>query len=300
MKTKTVALLLSMFVLIGCGDAGSTLLSDSSSGVTTEASVPTSLRSGTEISFNPEIVFTGELLPGSSANATYTNTSGSGSLPAGDNDNISVSFEIISTGVKLSFNHGGKAVELMLSNFLDMGNTGYIDEFTVEAKVDGVTQDKQSGRFSGNVKPRNTSISKPIDTNRAPTEAEFQKYIVGKAFYHEETSPEPGDDAGYMIFNADGTVDYFDLDDDGPNPDEINAVEIWTYNYNGGNPTLTLREDWTSKFNGKKNYWVVTVDLDFTNFFEGTYKDIYEAEDGVVDSTIDEGIWKIFNSISTQ
>ena len=229
MKIKKLAILLSTFVLIGCGgDGGSS--SDSTAVGTSDASAPASLPPGTEISFNPEIVFDGELSVGSPVTARYSNNSSTSSLPAGNNDSVSVTMTIVDGGIQVSFTQAGQSVELVLTGFKDYG-AGYVEEFTVETKVNGTSLGKQQGRFVGSVKPKNSKASKVEDINGAPTLEQFKKFVVGKALYHEETSPEPGDDKGYIVFNADGTTSSFDLEED---DDSDNSKETWSYDYNGG------------------------------------------------------------------
>jgi hypothetical protein len=180
MKLQKLAVLLSTFALIGCGGGGSSssnTLTDSTAVGTSDAAAPASLPAGTEISFNPEIVFDRELSVGSPVTARYTNNSSSSSLPAGENDNVSVTMTIVDGGIQVSFTQGGQSVELVLSGFKDYG-AGYVEEFTVETKVNGSSLGKQQGRFVGSVKPKNSKVSKTVDTSGAPTEAEFQKYLV--------------------------------------------------------------------------------------------------------------------------
>ena len=293
---KTLAILLSTFTLVGCGGGSSssntsTNSSDSTAVGTSDAAAPAALPTGTEISFNPEIVFDGELSVGSPVTARYSNNSSTSSLPAGNNDSVSVTMTIVDGGIQVSFTHAGQSVELILTGFKDYG-AGYVEEFTVETKVNGTSLGKQQGRFVGSVKPKNSKASKLVDTNGAPTEAEFQKYITGKFLKHAGDDPDDND-GGYEVFKSDGTVESWELD--GTKDEETATYE---YSYNGGDPRLYLEEIET--INGKKITSKEVIKLTFNNFYEGTYKVLEKTENGVpdLDDVGGSGTWVIFNSVN--
>ena len=297
---KSLKLILSSIIVLclaSCGGGGSGESADSSPVGTSDAAAPTSLPSGTEIAFNPEIIFEGELTIGTPANARYSNDSTSSSLPRGDNDIVDVTLEIVTEGIKLSFTQGGQDVELVLSGFKDFG-AGYIEEFTVEAKVDKVSVGTQQGRFTGTTKPKNKSASRTFDTNGTPTEDQFKKFLVGKAIYHQETSPD-NKDRGYVLFNQDGTFNYLDGDDDNSDRDEyMNIKETWTYDYNGGSPILKLKETAVKKSDNSAYSSEDTIELSFDNFFQGTYKNTLEVENGKEIPNNDVGVWQLFDTSS--
>jgi len=298
MKIKKLILLLLTFTLIGCGGGGSS--SDSSPVGTSDAAAPAALPSGTEISFNPEIVFDGELSVGSPVTARYTNNSSTSSLPAGNNDSVSVTMTIVDGGIQVSFDQGGQRVELILSGFKDFG-AGYIEEFTIEAKVDGTSVGTQQGRFTGNTKPKNTAASRTFDVSGTPTEDEFNKFLVGKAIYHQETSPD-NRDRGYILFNQDGTFHYLDGDLDGDDDSYTKEYEdiksTWTYSYNGGSPILTLTDTAVKSDDNSSYSSIDTIELSFQNFFQGTYKNTFEEENGNKIPNDDVGNWQLFDTAS--
>ena len=298
MKIKKLAILLSTFVLIGCGgDGGSS--SDSTAVGTSDASAPASLPPGTEISFNPEIVFDGELSVGSPVTARYTNNSSTSSLPAGNNDSVSVTMKIVEGGIQVSFTQAGQSVELVLTGFKDFG-AGYIEEFTIEAKVDGTSVGTQQGRFTGDSKPKNTAASRTFDTSGTPTEDEFYKFLVSKAIYHQETSPDVRD-RGYILFNQDGTFHYLDGDLDGDDDDRDdykNIKDTWTYSYNGGSPILMLKTTAVKKSDDSSYFYEDTIELSFQNFFQGTYKNTLENDNGKLIPNVDVGNWQLFDTAS--
>jgi hypothetical protein len=299
MKIKKLILLLLTFTLIGCGGGGSS--SDSSPVGTSDAAAPAALPSGTEISFNPEIVFDGELSVGSPVTASYTNNSSTSSLPAGNNDSVSVTMTIVDGGIQVSFTQAGQSVELILSGFKDFG-AGYIEEFTIEAKVDGTSVGTQQGRFTGNTKPKNTAASRTFDVSGTPTEDEFNKFLVGKAIYHQETSPD-NRDRGYILFNQDGTFHYLDGDldgddDDSDREDYKNIKDTWTYSYNGGSPILMLKSTAVKKSDDSSYFYEDTIELSFQNFFQGTYKNTLENDNGKLIPNDDVGNWQLFDTAS--
>ncbi len=282
------ALFISFFTACGDSQEGT----DGASG-SEESAVPSSLPPETTLSFNPVLKFETELTEGVSATASYSNDDSTHFWEG--NEQITVSLTNNGNTVILSFKlTNGDDVELILSNFIDLGNDGYVDEYSVEAKVNGQTKVSQTGQFLGNTRPRNSNVSKPIDIIGAPTEEEFRKYIVGKAMHVIETSPKAGDDEGFIIFNADGTLSHYeinDLDDD----EYEETVDRWTYNYNGGNPIIKIDE----RAINKDHYHIYEVSFKFSNFYEGTYKEISEIEDGFTHDPPpdDEGKFKIFSKI---
>ena len=301
---KLLKLILSSIIvscLASCGGGGGGGSADSSPLGTSDAAAPTSLPSGTEIAFNPEIIFDGELSIGTPAKARYSNDSTSSSLPRGDNDIVDVTLEIVTEGIKLSFTQGGQDVELVLSGFKDFG-AGYIEEFTVQAKVDNVSVGTQQGRFTGTTKPKNKSASRTFDTSGTPTEDEFIKFLVGKAIYHQETSPD-NRDRGYILFNQDGTFNYLDGDLDGDEDDSDrdeykNIKDTWTYDYNGGSPILMLKSSAVKKSDNSDYFYEDTIELSFENFFQGTYKNSQENDNGTIIPDNDVGVWQLFDTAS--
>ena len=283
---KLLKLILSSIIvscLASCGGGGSS--------TTSTPSVPSSIPSGAKISINPEIEFTSELTVGSPATAQYSNSDAT-YFPVSADESVTVNMESTSSTITISFNlASGQAIELTISDLTDLGEDGYYDEYTVDAKVDGTTVLNTRGYFPGTKKPRNLGVSSPVDINRAPTEEEFKKYLVGQVLYHEETYPEPGEDSGYFVLNADGTATGYESKDDTDIDDDL---ATWMYNFNNGDPQLTLRWDEPDR----DDYDLVIVDFDFTTFYEGTYQDIYEEENGKqVTNANDRGNWKVLKSV---
>ena len=251
--------------------------------------VPSSIPSGAKISINPEIEFTSELTVGSPATAIYSNTD-AGTFPVSTDETVTVTMESTTSTITISFKlASGQAIELTISDLTDLGEDGYYDEYTVDAKVDGTTVLNARGYFPGTKKPRNLGISSPVDINRAPTEEEFNKYLVGQVFYHFETYPKQGEDSGYFVLNSDKTGTMYESETD---TDVDDDKVTWSYDYNGGDPLLSVRWD-----ESDGDYEIVVVKFIFTNFYEGTYEDLYEIENGTRIETLDRGYWKVFRDI---
>ena len=251
---------------------------------------PSSIPSGAKISINPEIEFTSELTVGSPATAKYSN-SDAGTFPVSSDEAVSVTMESTASTITISFKlASGEAIQLIISDLTDLGEDGYYDEYTVDAKVDGTTVLNARGYFPGTKKPRNLGVSSPVDINRAPTEEEFKKYFTGKPFYIVETSPEPGDDEDLVIFNTDGTIT--DLN---PDPDERDIM-TWKYFYNKGTPYIEVLDKHESEDN-PNHYHIYKVQLNFTTFYEGTFEGLTEEEDGVITEEDEKGIWKLYSKI---
>ena len=113
--------------------------------------------------------------------------------------------EEIGDSVKLSFEVLEQTVELTLTNFLDIGGTGYTDEFSVQAEVKDkngeVTKSTGTGSFRGK-KPRNDNVPEPINVNRAPAVDEFYQYIVGRPIYNEFESSGQSVESGLSTENV--------------------------------------------------------------------------------------------------
>lgn len=294
------------------GDDSSTFNGSSANGVkqatNTSAQQPKSFPANTIISINPEITLDQELNSTSTpASALYQNSGSSSDFPKGSQF-IFVSMEEIGDSVKLSFEVLEKTVELTLSNFLDIGGTGYTDEFTVQAEVKDkngkVTKSTGTGSFRGN-KPRNNNVPEPVNVNRAPAVDEFYQYIVGRPIYYEFESSGQSVESGlstenvYLVLNPNMTVS-------GTVFRSSSTTPKWEHSYSNGNHILRLKA--RNLIDG--NDWDVTITylLKFTTFTEGTWEIIEtlaEYEYGsnsesikqTTDGYISKGSWRIYSEI---
>ena len=264
---NSIFLYLSLCIfMIGCGDSQPG--SDSGeSGL--GAAVPDSLPAETKLTINPTITLQSELSNGSSGTAYYINDDPT-YFWVGEGV-VDTTLDRTSTSIVLSFTtKDGNKVEFEMTNFVDIGQDGFIDEFTVAGKVNGQTKVNQVGQFRGNTRPRNVNVKDTIDINRAPTQKEFEDNIVGMLLVHIETSPDAGD-GGIERFNSNGFLTSYDFDG------SLDEENEWTYryDYNNGQPRLiTEGPETVSSTSGPDIEGVGrdVIKLNFDNFYEGTYE----------------------------
>ena len=145
-------------ILFGCDSGPASNYPKESEGTSSSsatAKMPNSLPAGTRISFNPEITLNVEVSPGSVGQATYTNNSDSSDFGIGEEE-ILVQLELTPASLIVTYTlKNNEQVELVLTNFIDMGDDGYYDEFTVNATVNRNLKFSYVGHFRGLKKPRN-------------------------------------------------------------------------------------------------------------------------------------------------
>ena len=259
-------LLISFFTACGDSQEGT----DGASG-SEESAVPSSLPPETTLSFNPVLKFETELTEGGSATANYSNEDPTYFWKG--NERVTVSLTNNGNTVILSFTLlNGDDVELILSNFIDIGSDGFIDEYSVIGKVNGEVKIDQIGRFTGAAKPRFPNSSSDIDVNRVPTKEEFDMFVSGAGslfLFQSESSPD-AEDEGVVELKSDGTAISYDVDG---NRSQEWVSYTYLYDYNDGSPLIYssssgyLIPDSTSLVHVKQ-----TTKLKFDNFFEGTYE----------------------------
>ena len=250
---------------IGCGDSQTS--SDSA-----ESVALTSFPSGTILSINPVLEFETELTEGVSATANYSNDDPTHFWKG--NERVSVSLTNNGNTVILSFKlTNGDEVELIVSNFIDIGNDGFIDEYSVIGKVNGEVKIDQIGRFTGAVKPRFPNSPSDINVNRAPTQEEFDMFVSGAGslfLFQSESSPD-AEDEGVVELKSDGTAISYDVD--GNRAQEWESF-TYLYDYNDGSPLLySSSSGYLDPSDSNRLVHVKqTTKLKFDNFFEGTYE----------------------------
>jgi len=282
MKNKFLILLTSSLIIFGCGDNNG-----SSSSITLDsATAPASLSAGTVIAGNPSITLTAALADGGTVTATYENTATGSLYPsaAAVGGTIDVEMNLDGTNVKLSFTAAAKAIEWVMSDFLDRGGDGHTDEFTLTASIDGTSQGSSVGQFVGGVKPKNENVadSARADITGAPTEEEFQKSLVGFAIL---ASSNTGD-LYYVSFSNSTDVKII-----GGGETE---TATYTYSYTGGNKgSLSMNGTTTGDF-GTLPY-SEKVEITFNNFYEGSWQSIERVVDGIQDNDLENGTFKVFS-----
>ena len=146
---------------------------------------------------------------------------------------------------------------------MDFGNDGFFDEFDIEAIIDGETIEKSLARLIGPTKPRNPTVKNTINVNRAPTEEEFLTNLVEKPILWEELYPEPR--VGYLILGRYSKITRYNLADD--NEDNIPSDESWKYEYNNGDPRLTIHNRHNHESNSNPDhYHLSSIPLSFSSF----------------------------------
>ena len=287
MKNSIFLYLSVCIFMIGCGDRQPG--SDSGeSGL--GAAVPDSLPADTKLSINPTITLQSELSNGRSGKANYSNDDPT-YFWVGEGV-VDITLDRTSTSIVLSFTtKDGNKVVFEMTNFVDIGQDGFIDEFTVVGKVNGETKVNQVGQFRGNTRPRNINVKDTIDIKRAPTQKEFEDNIVGMLLVHIETSPDPGD-GGMERFNSNGTLTSYDFDG---SLDE-DELATYKYDYNNGDPRLIVDEE-------DGNYYSTDIiKLNFTNFLEGTYEVLPESTEmgkPLPPEDLSKGNWYIMTTVPT-
>jgi hypothetical protein len=269
-------------LFLGCGGSGSDS-SLSTVGNASDISVNNLeyLPAGTVISFNPDISVKSDLRPGSEVSAQYFNISSNGNLPRGTGD-VNASLKQESNSLIVLFLFESKEIKLTLSDFIDKGGDGTVETFKLNVSVDQIENNLiYDGRFKGNIKPTTKLFTKPVtDTNRAPTVAEFETYLVNKPFFaSDDKLPEAQD---RFVFGENGQLFLW--------PSGV-ASGTYEYVYNNGSPKLKIQgvlpdeRSFTSEFA-----------MNFTNFFVGTYEEEVSLIDGVPQDRLGAGTFRYYKA----
>lgn len=219
---------------------------------------------GKSININPTLTFSSD-----GSTLTYQNDSNDSGYPATVSGSISVtSTKDGDDKLLLTFTVGGQEIEIGFS-FIDRGGEGYIDEAVLEtAKVDDIEQTISQKvtvtMATGKIENAAVSSQDRLDISGAPDLSEWNRYIVGTAFFCDNSAR--GEILFYFTSSTSGK--YFDMEDGdsgdvsysykptGANTGEISLTA--DYPGTGGH---TLRDDWKSS-------------LTFTNFYNGSFVDL--------------------------
>ena len=272
-----------LLLLLGCesGSSNSATLGNSGDVSVTNLEY---LPAGTVISFNPDITVKSDLRPGSEASAQYFNISSTGNLPRGTGD-VNASLIQESNSLIVSFLFDSKEIKLTLSDFIDKGGDGSVEEFKLSVSVDqNENKIPYDGKFKGNIKPSTNISNKPIsDTNRAPTVAEFETYLVNKPFFASDHElPEKQD---RFVFGENGQLFLW--------PSGV-ASGTYDYNYNNGSPKLKIQgvlPDGSS--------FISELAMNFTNFYVGIYNEEVLQFDGVPQNRLGSVTFRYYKSNET-
>ena len=269
-------------LFLGCGGSGSGS-SLSTVGNASDISVNNLeyLPAGSIVSFNPDITIYSDLRPGPKISANYLNISSAGTLPSGGGD-INVSLTQESNSLVLAFIFKSKEIELTLSEFIDKGGDGSVEEFKVRVTIDQNENNLiYDGNFKGNIKPTTKISTKPVtDTNRAPTVAEFDTYLVNKPFFASDYElPEKQD---RFVFGENEQLFLW------PDREEFGSYE---YLYNNGSPKLK-----TQGILPDGRSFTSELAMTFTNFYVGTYEEEVLLFEGVPQNRLGSGTFRYYKA----
>jgi hypothetical protein len=302
---------------VGCSEDDKTESSIINTQSTSIRNAPAFFPNGTVIELNPTITFTSDLKveTGATASARYSNSDRFSSFTEENNsqdvtltlsevfnDEIAITFSVLDR----ADNNISKLTEIVLSQFTDLGNDGFYDEFKVRATVSnnsvsvgkiGVSGNSTdnlrtwSGRFIGSAKPRNPTVVSSLDVRRAPTEEEFDLLIVGKSLYYHI---EEANEVGFIEFEDSGlgTLRYYQntAHTDANITGHTHQIR-WLYKYLKGEPELSIKTKEDGEHYRK-------FKLSFTDFYEGTLTEMegFDFEEGS-NFDLHSGIFRFNNGI---
>jgi hypothetical protein len=255
-----------------------------------------------QIAFNPVIT-----IDASGTSCTYDNTKNTvSSFPAGtttctivysESGGALVATLIETNGTVL----GGNDLVLNLSGFVDKGNEGLVDEFTVQA-THGATTVQETGQFVGATKPLNKTVAATRaelpDLTGAPDAAEWSRYCIGNAISIEESGTG---DLSLSRFTSSTAHEGYDVSGS-------DAGSSWsgTYTYTKNSETtatLVLTENVTIA-TGAQVTSVTTVELTFTDFYTGSWQTTSSVEtivatgQSTTDTELETGTFQMYTDIS--
>lgn len=285
MLSRTISIFF-MLSIIGCNDSSkieNTYSNSQQIPVSNSTATPSSLPVGTELVFNPKIIVTGV------ATCSYDNSSFISSKLPVTTGSVECNMTFSQSGDELnvilinSTLFGLNNLKLSLAGFVDKGNDGYIDQFSVAA-VHGSVSVIETGQFIGSYKPRNTSISdnQVTDVSGAPTVAEWNSYIVKNMIFLEDNGSSF---ALIQFLNDNGGSAQFSKDGD-------SETVPYTYEKLTSANTGSLKfSSWSNTKDG------ITVEVTFDTFYHGTWKATWTDDDhGGTES--DEGEFNMYTDNS--
>jgi hypothetical protein len=171
-----------------------------------------------------------------------------------------------------------KPMELTLSDFMDDQNDGLIDSYTCAFKYDTV-EGVANGGFIG-IPPTNSDYKGELpDFEGAPTEAEWNKYIVGKWILDTEDFDDDGASGAGQIVSA-TQITESETETEGGYTSLEESVTDYEYeklDETTGKITYTGTDTLTSNGSSYALVWqgAGTITLTFTDFFSAEYSSDY-------------------------
>ena len=198
--------------------------------------------SGQTVKFNPTLTFS---LNGK--NIDYSNTESGSNYPSGNFTGLSLTNEVVGNRLIVTVTVNGEKLDLGFS-FIDRGGEGYIDEVVLDlVEVDDEVQ-VLPAEISvlvtpGKVRNENVAETALPDFTGAPTEAEWNQYLVGTAILLQGTA-NGQDDFTLAQFTTTSSGTYVDVED--------GDTSTFTYSYSltdsGSNSgKLTISTEWKNE-----------------------------------------------------
>ena len=298
MKLIPKILLINIFILAGCNSSdnsssgnSSTSSSQTVSAATVNSTSAAEVFSNFQLDLNPTIVISGN-------SATYKNSDGTQGFEIADLTGVNVYYDDGADGAleirfeHSSFNDGN--ITITLSGFVDRGNEGYIDEFTIEKaeikKSDGTTKEISSvvntkktnlgtnlKRSASDMTENNISVP---DFSGSPTVDEWNRFMIGTAILAADTSTTGGD-LTFVQFTSSTAGIYYDI-----TGSDAGDSGNFTYTYSQDSDTtgkLVINLTWTESDTSNSDYGtsfaeVDYMDLTFSDFYNGDYKETVGTE----------------------
>jgi hypothetical protein len=275
MKQKLLISLTLIFSLSSCFDGGDSSNSTPASQKEVVAQAPASVASsglpGKTITFNPTLVFDsiGETI-------NYSNDSSDSVYPSGNFIDVDLNETVEGDRLVISITVDGQKIDLGFS-FVDRGGEGFIDEAVLDVvKVDNVEQtlpEKVTVTIdAGTVVNEGIAEEDRLDISGAPSEEEWNRYVVGTAILLENLAYQ---DFTLVRFNSATSGQYVDLED--------GYTGDFTYSYTqDGNTTgnLSVSSEWLNEDDtdypdsiGHKMRDEFVLEVSFKDFYNGTWKD---------------------------
>ena len=269
-----------ILMLTSCiDDTETTAASQTAVAAQPPASVGSSGLSGQTITFNPTLVFSADGLT-----INYTNTESGSNYPSGTFTGLSLTDDVVGDRLIVTVTVNGEKLDLGFS-FIDRGGEGYIDEVVLDlVEVDDEVQ-VLPAEISvlvtpGTVRNENVAETALPDFTGAPTEAEWNQYLVGTAILFQGTD-NGQDDFTLAQFTTTSSGTYVDVED--------GDTGTFTYSYSltdSGSNTgkLTISSEWKNEddtdtpdeddleYAGSNGHMLrddFSLNLIFTDFYNG-------------------------------
>ena len=242
MKIKLLTSSFILLMLSSCiDDTETTAASQTAVVAQPPASVGSSGLSGQTITFNPTLVFSAD-----GSKIDYQNNT-AGNYPTGEFTNLVIGEAVEGDRLIVSITVNGEKLDLGF-NFIDRGGEGYIDEVVLDlVEVDDEVQ-VLPAEISvlvtpGTVRNENVAETALPDFTGAPTEAEWNQYLVGTAILLQGTA-NGQDDFTLAQFTTTSSGTYVDVED--------GDTGTFTYSYSLTDPgsntgTLTVSSEWKNE-----------------------------------------------------